>query len=203
MLTGSEDGLVHALDSVMNAEFPVRSVGFFGLEEEGVHCCTNTDTLSFWYAAGAQRVKDFGDVVRALASGELPADADGGVGEGALAASAPGEGGGVAVAAWAAAAAVAGDDWGFAVDYLVDCQYDATADRLRLVTSSDSGGACLATVSPEGGHAEQVRTSQWMGQAMATGGEDARICSWRLPRGGEDGSNDKHNNDDDFMDDDR
>ncbi|CAM9364912.1 unnamed protein product [Ectocarpus sp. 8 AP-2014] len=122
----------------MNAECPVRSVGFFGLEEEGVHCCTNTDTLSFWHAAGAQRMKDFGDVVRASARGELPADADVGVGDGAAAASAPGEGEGVALAAWAAAAAVAvaREDWGFAVDCIVDCRYDATADRLRLVTSS-------------------------------------------------------------------
>ncbi|CAM9117602.1 unnamed protein product, partial [Ectocarpus sp. 8 AP-2014] len=182
-------------------ECPVR-VGFSGLEEEGVHWRTNTDTLSFWHAAGAQRMKDFGDVVRALARGELPADADVGVGDGAAGASAPGEGGGVAVAAWAAAAAVAGEDRGFAVDCVVDCQYEATADRLQLVTRSDAGRACLATVSPEGGHAEKIRTFQWMGQAMATGGEDARSCSWRLPGGGEDGINDKHDNDD-AMDDDR
>ncbi|CAM9142616.1 unnamed protein product [Ectocarpus sp. 4 AP-2014] len=218
MLTGSEDGLMcffdtevsleeDALDSVMNAECPVRSVGFFGPEGEGVYCCTNTETLSLWHAAGAQRIKDFGDV-RALARGENPADADVGGGDGAIAAAAPREGRGVAAAARAAAAAAAGEDWGVTVDCIVDCQYDAAADRLRLVTSSYAGGACLATVSPEGitpdavlegGHAEQIRTFQWMGRAMATGGEDAKICSWRLPGGGEDGKHD----DDDAMDDDR
>lgn len=36
----------------------------------------------------------------------------------------------------------------------------------------------------EAGHAEQVRTFQWMGQAIATGGEDAKICSWREPSAG-------------------
>lgn len=36
----------------------------------------------------------------------------------------------------------------------------------------------------EAGHTEQIRTFQWMGQAIATGGEDAKICSWRV-RGGE------------------
>ncbi|CAB1107628.1 unnamed protein product [Ectocarpus sp. CCAP 1310/34] len=222
MLTGSEDGLMcffdtevsleeDALDSVMNAECPVRSVGFFGPEGEGVYCCTNTESLSLWHAAGAQRIKDFGDV-RALARGENPAEADVGAGDGATAAAVPREGGGlVAAARAAAAAAAAGEDWGVAVDCIVNCQYDAAADRLRLVTSSYAGAACLATVSPEGitpdailegGHAEQIRTFQWMGRAMATGGEDARICSWRLPGGGEDGSNDKHD-DDDAMDDDR
>lgn len=108
----------------MNAECPVRSVGFFGPEGEGVYCCTNTETLSLWHAAGAQRIKDFGDV-RALTRGEPPADADGGVDDGAAAAAAaPREGGGVAAAEGAAAAAGvgAGEDWGVAVDCMVDCQ---------------------------------------------------------------------------------
>lgn len=40
----------------------------------------------------------------------------------------------------------------------------------------------------EAGHTEQIRTFQWMGQAMVTGGEDAKICSWRVPGGsGENG----------------
>eukprot|EP00752_Nemacystus_decipiens_P008247 g7374.t1 len=194
MLTGSEDGLMcffdtevsieeDALDSVMNAECPVRSVGFFGPEGEGVYCCSNTETLSLWHAAGAQRIKDFGDV-RALARGEPRADAGGGDATGA------GAEGGAGGAAGPAAAG--GKEWGVAVDCIVGCQYDAAADRLRLVTSDYQGSACLATVTPAGvtpdavldaGHTEQIRTFQWMGQAIATGGEDAKICSWRVPGG--------------------
>lgn len=40
----------------------------------------------------------------------------------------------------------------------------------------------------EGGHTEQIRAFKWMGLAIATGGEDAKICSWRLL--GEDGRGD-------------
>lgn len=36
----------------------------------------------------------------------------------------------------------------------------------------------------EPGHTEQIRTFQWNGQAVATGGEDAKICSWRIPERG-------------------
>lgn len=36
---------LQALDSVTDVECPVRSVGFLRLEEQGVYCCSNTDTL--------------------------------------------------------------------------------------------------------------------------------------------------------------
>lgn len=96
----------------MNAECAVRSVGFFGPEGEGVYCCTNTETLSLWHAAGAQRIKDFGDI-RALARGEpQQPDAEGGDAAGAK------EGGGAA----GPAAAAGGKEWGVAVDCIVGCQ---------------------------------------------------------------------------------
>ncbi|CAM9407447.1 unnamed protein product [Hapterophycus canaliculatus] len=156
MLTASEDGLMcfldtevsieeDALDSVMNAECAIRSVGFFGPQGEGVYCCTNTETLSLWHAAGAQRIKDFGDV-RALARGEPPL-----VDAAAAAAAAKGDDGdGGCAATTAGQAVVAGKEWGVTVDCIVGCQYDAAADRLRVVTSDYQGGACLATVTPEG-----------------------------------------------------
>lgn len=132
----------------MNAECPVRSVGFFGPKGEGVYCCTNTETLSLWHAAGAQRIKDFGDV-RALARGEPPADADLGVGNGDAVA-APREGGGVAAAARGAAAA-AGEDWGVAVDCIVDCQVNETAAICLCRISAHSAqwirGMCVIVVT--------------------------------------------------------
>lgn len=105
---------LQALDSVMNAECAVRSVGFFGPEGEGVYCCTNTETLSLWHAAGAQRMNDFGDI-RALARGEPQTDS-----EGRDAAGAKEEGGAAGPAA--AAAAAGGKAWGVAVDCIVGCQ---------------------------------------------------------------------------------
>lgn len=155
-----------ALDSVMNAECAVRTVGFFGPQSEGIFCCTNTESLSLWHAAGAQRIVDFGDV-RALARGEEDTSTDGGDEE-----------------------RQARQKWGVAVDGIVGCRYEAGADRLRILTSGFEGGACVATVSPggivpeavlEGGHAEQVRAFDWQGQTIVTGGEDAKVCVWRAP----------------------
>lgn len=160
---------VQALDSVMNAECAVRTVGFFGPEGGGVYCCTNTETLSIWNAAGAQRIADFGDV-RAIARGERPE----GTGE------EEGKSG----------KRRKKKKWGVPVDCIVDCQYEASGDRLLMVTSSFDGGACVATVTPkgvvpgavlEGGHTEQVRAVAWLGSTIATGGEDAKVCLWRMP----------------------
>lgn len=101
---------------MMNAECAVRSVGFFGPEGEGVYCCTNTETLSLWHAAGAQRIRDFGDL-RAVARGEPQVDSDGGD------AAKAGEGGkGGAVSAAAPAPAAVGKTWGVDVDCIVGCQ---------------------------------------------------------------------------------
>lgn len=164
------NSLSQALDSVMNAECAVRTVGFFGPKGEGVYCCTNTETLSLWHAAGAQRIADFGDV-RALARGDPPTTSDNRNG---------GE------------KSKDGTSWGAPVDCIVGCQYEPEADRLRLVTSGFEGAACLATVVPsgitpdavlEGAHTEQVRTFDWRGQMVATGGEDAKVCLWRVPGG--------------------
>lgn len=154
----------------MNAECAVRSLGFFGPEGEGVYCCTNTETLSLWNAGGARRDVDFGDV-RALARGDAPTD-DGQVGK---------------------RRGQNQREWGVPVDYIVGCQYEADADRLWLVAGGFEGGACLATVATDGitpnavlerGHKEQVRTFDWLGQTVVTGGEDAKMCLWRLSEGG-------------------
>lgn len=162
---------------MLNAECAVRTAGFFGPEGEGVYCCSNTETLSLWHAGGAQRIVDYGDI-RALSRGQSLASSDGS-GEG----KAEGPRG----------------DWGFDVDYIVGCRYEAEGDRLWLVTGGFEGGACLATVSPDsiipeamlgGGHSEQVRTFDWLGGSVATGGEDAKICLWRIPRSGEDDEED-------------
>lgn len=160
----------------MNAECAVRSLGFFGPEGEGVYCCTNTETLSLWNAAGARRDVDFGDV-RALARGDARTD-DGQVGK---------------------RRGQNQREWGIPVDYIVGCQYEVDADRLWLVAGGFEGGACLATVATDGitpdavlerGHREQIRTFDWLGKTVVTGGEDAKMCLWRLPEGGNQGVDD-------------
>lgn len=156
-----------ALESVMNAECPVRTVGFFGPQREGIYCCSNTETLSLWHAQGAQRITDFGDV-RSLAHGDAAE----------CSATATGNSGG----------RVKG--WGVSVDYIVGCRYETQTDRLWLVAGGFGGGACLASVSPDGiapegvlerGHREQIRAFDWRGSTVVTGGEDAKVCLWTAP----------------------
>lgn len=129
-----------------------------------MYCCSNTETLSLWHAAGAQRIVDYGDI-RALSRGQSPASSGEGKAEGSR------------------------GNWGFDVDYIVGCRYEGEGDMLWLVTGGFEGGACLATVSPDsiipeamlsGGHSEQVRTFDWLGDSLATGGEDGKICLWGI-----------------------
>lgn len=152
----------------MNAECAVRTVGFFGREGEGLYCCTNTETLSLWHAHSAQRFAELGDV-RSVARGEAPTEVAG-FGESDSNGEAKG--------------------WGVSVDYIVGCRYEAQADTLWLVAGGFGGSLCLASVAPsavtpkavlEGGHREQIRTFDWLGSTIITGGEDAKLCLWTAP----------------------
>ena len=153
----------------------MRTLGFFGPEADSVYCCSNTETLSIWDPASAQRIVDYGDV-RALSRGQSPASADD---------SERDQGKGAAEVPWR--------EWDLPVDYIVGCRYETEGDRLWLMAGGFDGEACLATVSREsitpegvlgGGHSEQIRTFDWLGRSVATGGEDAKICLWRVPGDG-------------------
>lgn len=152
-----------ALDSVLNAECPVRTMGFFGPRGGGLYCCSTTESLSLWDPQGAQRLADFGDI-RALARGDSKET------EGATASGDTG--------------------WGVPVDYIVGCRYDEQTDNLWLVAGEFKGSACTAVVSAsgitprgllDGGHEEQIRTFDWLGSNVVTGGEDGKLCSWAAP----------------------
>lgn len=73
LVTSSEDGLVctfdtskpneeEALSSVLNVGTPLRDVGFFGPNGEGLYCLTGSETMSVWHHDSAQRICNFGDV---------------------------------------------------------------------------------------------------------------------------------------------
>ena len=79
LVTASEDGLVctfdtskpneeEALSSVLNVGTPLRDVGFFGPNGEGLYCLTGSETMSVWHHDSAQRICDFGDVRSQLGS---------------------------------------------------------------------------------------------------------------------------------------
>ncbi|KAG5180277.1 WD40-repeat-containing domain protein [Tribonema minus] len=71
LASASEDGLVCVFEAaaaagaepvvaVLNAECPVRRVGFFGPGAAGVWAATGSEGLSLWHAPSAQRVAEFG-----------------------------------------------------------------------------------------------------------------------------------------------
>ena len=78
LVSGAEDGLISifntsaadgddAVVSILNAECPVRRLGFFGCDDEALYCLSTTETASFWHCATAQRVGDFPNVREELA----------------------------------------------------------------------------------------------------------------------------------------
>ncbi|CAO3667700.1 unnamed protein product [Umbelopsis ramanniana] len=75
------------------------------------------------------------------------------------------------------------------VDYAIDCQYDATTQRLYLIAGSNGGDINLMHVNIgqlqlcqtlKGGHTEVVRSVAWDPKTniMYSGGEDSKLCTW-------------------------
>lgn len=166
---------------MLNAECPVRSLGFFGPRGEGLYCCTTTESLSLWDPQGAQRIADLGDV-RTLARGDSNSSEMSDCG----------------------GASAGTRSWGVPVDCVVGCEYEPDLDRLWLVAGGFEGGGCLASVTRDGialeavlggGHREQIRAFDWTGRSMVTGGEDAKLCLWSAPDSGEDGVHEQETGD--------
>ena len=84
LATASEDSLINvfdtsmsseetALKSVMNTNAPLRSVGFFGPNAEGLYALTGSETLQVWHHDSCQLISDFGDVRNHLSTlGQTP-----------------------------------------------------------------------------------------------------------------------------------
>ena len=183
--TAGEDGLVcvydtrrasgdEALLGVLNANCAVRRVGFFAPGGEGLYCLTGSETLSLWHKSTAQCLVDWQDIRERIGAAIAPSPS-------------------------AAAAARAPPS----VNYLIDCHYEGSSERL-FVAAGDWGGAVTvcevsdSAVTPTRslggggeaggggvGHSAMVRSflaagtsGQHTGAFLLTGGEDARICAW-------------------------
>jgi len=70
LASGGEDGLIctfntsvntgeEPLQSILNTECPVRTIGFFGAEKEGLYCMSTTEHLSLWHHQSSQRISNF------------------------------------------------------------------------------------------------------------------------------------------------
>jgi len=79
------------------------------------------------------------------------------------------------------------------IDYLVDCYYNNDDDTLKLISGKYNGDGIITKVEPNiltlesnllSGHSAQIRcanvssSSSSFNNIIATGGEDAKICTW-------------------------
>lgn len=184
LATAAEDGLIavhdpskpseeEALVSVLNVGAPLRDVGFFGPALEGAYALTGSETLSVHHWDSAQRLSDAGGAgLRGLLS--------------------------------AAVAGAGTKEDGAAVEYLVGCTWapvaapgapgapaTAAEPALHLLAGNARGDGFLFRLDADriapvlhlaGGHRGPIRDFCWLeeGRRLLTGGEDARLCEWRL-----------------------
>mgnify|MGYP006077539455 CR=1 FL=1 len=73
LVTGSEDGLIcifntqvpegeGAIVSILNTECPVRRVGYFGQNFDGLYCLSTIESVSVWHSTSAQRIAHFPEI---------------------------------------------------------------------------------------------------------------------------------------------
>eukprot|EP00984_Skeletonema_dohrnii_P021553 scaffold10802_cov114-Skeletonema_dohrnii-CCMP3373.AAC.4 len=186
LATASEDGLLSVYDpsqpsedsallSTLNIGAPLRHIGFFGPNNEGICALTGNETMSVWHWDSAQKVSDVGGMgLRGLLS-----DA---VGKSGFSV----EGSSVEY--------LVGCTWANA-----NCDQDAQqspsdSKALHLLAGNSEGDGYLFRMDADqitplrhlkGGHRGCIRDFCWVdngigGQRLVTGGEDARLCEWDL-----------------------
>ncbi|KAI9591687.1 WD40-repeat-containing domain protein [Syncephalis fuscata] len=76
------------------------------------------------------------------------------------------------------------------IDYAINCQYDASSQRLFMLSGSNEGALHIHHVNlnelqhctsfMSGGHSEIIRGSYWQPKSnyLVSGGEDGKLCSW-------------------------
>ena len=177
LLTASEDGLACtfdtsqpseelALKSIINTGSPLRDVGFFGPNLEGLYCLTGSETMSVWHHDSAQRIGDFGDIRNHL--GMLV-------------------GGGMEIqylvgCAWMEMeqelVLLAGNHDGDCVLYKVD----AGSLEVKKVMSGGHRG-CVRSFVPVSSNSNSSSNAgngngNGNGSCFITAGEDSRLCEW-------------------------
>jgi WD40 repeat protein len=186
LATASEDGLLSIYDpaqpsedaallSTLNIGAPLRHIGFFGPNYEGICALTGNETMSVWHWDSAQKVSDVGGLgLRGLLS-----DA---VGKSGLSV----EGSSVEY--------LVGCTWANANCDQATPQSPSDSKALHLLAGNSEGDGYLFRMDADqitplvhlkGGHRGCIRNFCWVdngsgGQRLVTGGEDARLCEWDL-----------------------
>jgi WD repeat-containing protein 89 len=176
LVSAGEDGLAcvfdtscptedAALKNILSVQAPIRQVGFFGPQSEGIYCLTGSESLKLYHIENPQCQHDYGmhfrqQLGQCLNPG-LPA-----------AVSSPSSS---------------------SLAYLVNCQWDVQRQELLLLGGTSEGDAAVFSVkgndvAPKhwlgGGHRGVIRAwSCCSTNFFFTVGEDARLCEWnRLGR---------------------
>ena len=186
LATASEDGLLSLYDptqpseeaallSTLNIGAPLRHIGFFGPNYEGICALTGNETMSVWHWDSAQKVSDVGGMgLRGLLS-----DA---VGKSGLSV---GE---------SSVEYLVGCTWASANCEQATPQSPSDSKALHLLAGNSEGDGYLFRMDADqitplvhlkGGHRGCIRDFCWVdngsgGQRLVTGGEDARLCEWDL-----------------------
>lgn len=187
LATASEDGLLSIHDpsqpsedaailSTLNVGAPLRQIGFFGPNREGIYALTGNETMSVWHWDSAQRVSEVGGMgLRGLLS-----DAVAKIGFNIHRNSVE---------------YLVGCTWAYVHCDQETPQSTSSLKALHLLAGNSEGDGYLFRIDADqitplvhlnGGHKGCIRDFCWIDngsagqQRLVTGGEDARLCEWDL-----------------------
>lgn len=172
LLSAAEDGLAcvydtsqateeAAIQNVLVVQSPVREIGFFGPQSEGIYCLTGSESLQLYHKDDSVCRKDFGIQMRQHLMQQLPENSG---------------------------ASQNNHRPMTSIDYLVDCHWDTERQELQLLAGNGQGDAIVYQVGEHGisfqnrlrgGHRGVIRAWNFLSSTMfVTVGEDARMCEW-------------------------
>ncbi|CAH0517699.1 unnamed protein product [Peronospora belbahrii] len=165
VVTASEDGIVccfdcrmtdedEALESILNVESAVTTLGFFGQQKENIYCLTGTETLDLWNIWTAQRLHHYNTVRGDCTSNGLTTDY---------------------------LIDCVYDNRSNEL-FLLAGNHDGDVNVVNIGTNASTAGKLHHAASLKGGHKACVRCIYYNPETttLYTGGEDTRLCKWTV-----------------------
>ncbi|ETK89187.1 hypothetical protein L915_06675 [Phytophthora nicotianae] len=166
VVTASEDGVVcffdcrtpdedDALESIINVESAVTTVGFFGPQKENIFCLTGTETLDLWNLWTAERLHHYDTIRDDCNKNGLATDY---------------------------LIDCVYDDQSNEL-FLLAGNHDGDMNAVTIGTDAASAGKLQHAAALKGGHKACVRCIYYDPEntTLYTGGEDTRLCKWSVP----------------------
>jgi len=178
LVSAGEDGLVvvydtsqpseeAAIQNILSVQSPVREVGFFGPQFDGIFCLTGSESLLLYHKDESVCRQDFGPNLRDVLSHQIPNN-NGGYGT--------------------MTPQINNQGNPMPIEYLVDCHWDNYRQELQLLAGNTRGDCVMYNVGNEGirfrnrlqgGHRGVIRAwNHLSSDVFVTVGEDARLCEW-------------------------